>query len=36
MSEIFTGDREKADRFLSQLKHYYLANIGVPEFNSWI
>ena len=34
--EIFTGDREKADRFLSQLKHYYLANIGVPEFNSWI
>ena len=34
--EIFTGDREKADRFLSQLKRYYLANIGVPEFNSWI
>ena len=34
--EIFTGEREKADRFLSQLKHYYLANIGVPEFNSWI
>ena len=34
--EIFTGDREKADRFLSQLKCYYLANIGVPEFNSWI
>ena len=34
--EIFIGDREKADRFLSQLKHYYLANIGVPEFNSWI
>ena len=32
--EIFTGDREKADRFLSQLKHYYLANIRVPEFNS--
>ena len=34
--EIFTRDREKADHFLSQLKHYYLANIGVPEFNSWI
>ena len=34
--EIFTGDREKADRFLSQLKCYYLANIEVPEFNSWI
>ena len=34
--EIFTGEREKADRFLSQLKRYYLANIGVPEFNSWI
>ena len=34
--EIFTGDREKADCFLSQLKQYYLANIGVPEFNSWI
>ena len=34
--EIFMGDREKADRFLSQLKRYYLANIGVPEFNSWI
>ena len=34
--EIFTGDREKADRFLSQLRRYYLANIGVPEFNSWI
>ena len=34
--EIFTGEREKADRFLSQLKHYYLANIGVAEFNSWI
>ena len=33
---IFTGDREKADRFLSQLKHYYLANIRVPEFNFWI
>ena len=33
---IFTGDREKADHFLSQLKRYYLANIGVPEFNSWI
>ena len=32
--EIFTGNREKADRFLSQLKRYYLANIGVPEFNS--
>ena len=30
------GDREKADRFLSQLKCYYLANIGVLEFNSWI
>ena len=30
------GDREKADHFLSQLKRYYLANIGVPEFNSWI
>ena len=34
--EIFTGHREKADRFLSQLKRYHLANIGVPEFNSWI
>ena len=34
--EIFTGEREKADRFLSQLKCYYLANIGVPEFNFWI
>ena len=34
--EIFTGDREKVDRFLSQLKQYYLANIRVPEFNSWI
>jgi hypothetical protein len=34
--EIFTGEREKADRFLSQLKRYYLANLGVPEFNSWI
>ena len=34
--EIFMGDREKADCFLSQLKRYYLANIGVPEFNSWI
>ena len=34
--EIFMGDREKADRFLSQLKRYYLANIRVPEFNSWI
>ena len=34
--EIFAGDREKADRFLSQLKCYYLANIGVSEFNSWI
>ena len=32
--EIFTGDREKVDCFLSQLKCYYLANIGVPEFNS--
>ena len=30
------GDREKVDQFLSQLKRYYLANIGVPEFNSWI
>jgi hypothetical protein len=34
--EIFTGEREQADCFLSQLKRYYLANIGVPEFNSWI
>ena len=34
--EIFIRDREKADCFLSQLKCYYLANIGVPEFNSWI
>ena len=34
--EIFMGDREKADHFLSQLKCYYLANIGVLEFNSWI
>ena len=34
--KIFTGEREKADRFLSQLKCYYLANIRVPEFNSWI
>ena len=34
--EIFTRDREKVDRFLSQPKRYYLANIGVPEFNSWI
>ena len=34
--KIFIGDREKVDRFLSQLKRYYLANIRVPEFNSWI
>ena len=34
--EIFSGEREKADRFLSQLERYYLANLGVPEFNSWI
>ena len=36
LPEIFAEDREKADCFLSQLKRYYLANIRVPKFNSWI
>jgi hypothetical protein len=34
--ETFDGDRTKADRFLSQLCRFYLANLGVPEFQSWI
>ena len=34
--ETFDGDRTKADRFLSQLHHFYLTNLGVPEFQSWI
>ena len=34
--ETFDGDRTKADRFLSQLRRFYLANLGVPEFQSWI
>ena len=34
--ETFDGDRTKAERFLSQLRRFYLANLGVPEFQSWI
>ena len=34
--KIFNGDQQKADRFISQLKRYYLANHRVPEYNLWI
>jgi hypothetical protein len=35
-SETFDRDRTKVDQFLSQLRRFYLANLGVPEFQSWI
>jgi Retrotransposon gag protein len=34
--ETFDGDCTKADWFLSQLRCFYLANLGVPEFQSWM